>query len=214
MKAIIVIKLISITWILLYIISCKPSDSEPYYSFIETDFEFIPDNYQETGTILTFKNSMNDEIKMEVLFYIESKEYESGYGIGQPVQSESYYYDNLWIEIKLLDFFIDGQTDNFCNSIYLHITKNPNGLMTHLEIPIYEQPLCLVGGFQEYSPYLDLNVIEINGTEFSKVKILESDAYFSFFNGSQIDRLYYDFDYGIIGFDESENNVEYRLLIE
>ena len=69
-------------------------------------------------------------------------------------------------------------------------------------------------GFSGFSPFENLTQMEINETNYTKVKIIIPNDYFTFYNGSQIDKVYYDFDKGIIGFDDSQNNKEYRLINE
>lgn len=194
--------------------SCEPSDSEPYYSFSSSDYEFIAENYEDTERIYVFKNSSEDEVRIKASSYNLNKKYESGYIFGQSERTESFYYDDLWIEIELLDFSVDGVPDGHCDRIQLQIFKTPDGLRTELQIPAYVPPLCSLGGFKETSPYENLSVMEIAGTTFSKVKTITSDQYFSFYNESQIDKVYFDLDEGFIGFDESQTNTQYRLVIE
>ena len=194
--------------------SCEPADSEPYYKFSASDYGFIAENYEDTDKVHVFKNNNGSEVHLKVAFYVLSKEYESGYIFGQPNRNDSYFYDQLWIEIELLDFEIDGLPDGSCDRIQLLIFKTPEGLRTELDIPSYESPLCLLGGFKETSPYTNLSEMEIDGTIFSKVKTITSQNYFSFYNASLIDMVYFDLDHGIIGFDESQTNTQFRLVIE
>jgi hypothetical protein len=201
-------------FILCIITSCEPADSEPYYAFSTLDYEFIAENYQDTEKIYVFRNSNEEEVSISVISYTLSKKYESGYIFGQSDRGQSYFYDHLWIEIDLLDFSVDGEPDGYCDRIQLQIFKTPEGLRTELQIPAYTPPLCSQGGFKETSPYQNLSVLEINGSTFNKVKTITSDHYFSFYNESQIDKVYYDFGEGFIGFDESQTNTQFRLVIE
>lgn len=56
--------------------------------------------------------------------------------------------------------------------------------------------------------------MELNGVRYSKIKILTPNDYFTFYEGSNIDKIYYDMDNGIVGFDDSQNNLEFRLISE
>jgi hypothetical protein len=41
-----------------------------------------------------------------------------------------------------------------------------------------------------------------------------SDHYFTLYNDSKINVIYYDMEYGFIGFDDTENGLEFRLVQE
>lgn len=209
-----IMKSIFLTSIIGIMCYCEPADSEPYYKFNTSDYDFIAENYQDTDKVHVFTNDNEEEVHLKVAFYELSKEYESGYIFGQPNRTDSYFYDQLWIEIELLDFNVDGLPDGSCDRIQLHIFKTPDGLRTELDIPAYESPLCLQGGFKETSPYSNLSEMVINGEIFNTVKTITSENYFSFYNESQIDRVYFDLDHGLIGFDESQSNNQFRLVIE
>lgn len=196
------------------IASCGKENTEPYYAFDSADYEFIPNNYEEIGTIYRFRNDNNHEIRIQVLYYNFNKEFDNSYGFGQNGGGAGYFYDNLLIEIKLMDFSVDGQIDGFCDRIYIHYFKYSDELYIETEIPTYEAPTCLLDGFNDTSPFDNLSTMEIGATVFNKVKTVETNSYFSLYNDSQIDRLYFDFDHGIIGFDESQNNNQYRLVLE
>ncbi|WP_271424622.1 hypothetical protein [Aequorivita sinensis] len=199
----------------IFLVSCQPSDSEPYYNFTNSDYQFIPEQYQEIGGTFIFKNAQNEEVKIKPLFYTLNKKFESGYGFGQPTRTESYYYDDLWIEIDLLNIEIPDQPEGYCERIYIHINKSPyKGLFIDLQIPTYNEPFCGGGGFWEFSPFENLTEMVINNKTYTKVKIVTPNDYFTLYNDSHIDKVYYDMDNGIIGFDDTQNNKEFRLVIE
>ncbi|MCB0463036.1 MAG: hypothetical protein R2816_11035 [Flavobacteriaceae bacterium] len=201
--------------IVLILVSCQVTNDEPYQSFSNSDFEFIPENYQGTGTILKFINQENVEVLIEPISYNLSKEYNSGVGFGQPSNSDSYYYDDLWITLELLNVDIQNQGVDFCNKITIHINKVGDGrLSTDLGIPYYDDSFCLGNGFSGFSPYENLIQMEVNNVTYTKVKTIVPNEFFTFYNNSQIDKVYYDFDVGIIGFDDTQNNKEFRLVIE
>ena len=80
-------------------VSCQKSDDEPYKNFNSSDYDLIPEQYQEINRVFTFKNEQNDEVQIKSTFYNLNKEFESGIGFGQPV-TDSYYYDDLWIGLN------------------------------------------------------------------------------------------------------------------
>ena len=77
---------------MLLLSSCEATNDEPYYRFSNTDYDFIPINYQETTTISKYKNQENEEVQIASRFYVLSKQYNSGIGFGQPSRSEPFFY--------------------------------------------------------------------------------------------------------------------------
>ena len=59
-----------------------------------------------------------------------------------------------------------------------------------------------------------LTQMVINNKTYSKVKTITTNEYFTLYNNSHIDKVYYDMDNGIIGFDDTQNNKEFRLESE
>lgn len=197
------------------LVSCELSNDEPYQAFNNSDYQLIPEQYQDTARIFTFKNAQNDIVQMKSKYYSLNKEFESGYGFGQPTQSDSYYYDDLWIALELMDVDISNQSGDGCNEVSIHINKLGNGqILTGVSIPYYNGSYCFGNGFTEVSPFENLIEMEFNGISYTKIKIIMSDDFFTFYEGSNIDKVYYDMDYGIVGFDDSENNLEFRLISE
>lgn len=206
-------RLIIISILFSLIVSCQPSDSEAYYNFNSLDYEFIPEQYQEIGKTFIFKNAQNEEVRIKPLFYTLNKNFESGYGFGQPTQTESYYYDDLWIQIELVD--VEIPIESYCDRIVIRINKSPyKGLFVDLEIPTYNELGCYTGGLSEFFPFEGLTQMVINNKTYSKVKIVTTNHYFTLYNDSHIDKVYYDMDNGIIGFDDTQNNEEFRLVSE
>lgn len=200
--------------LVIILFSCQPSDSESYYNFKKSDYEFIPEQYKEIGKEIKFKNAQNEEVRIKPLYYTQKKEFESGHGFGQP-KSESYNYDDLWIEIDLLDMEVTNAPEGYCKRIYIHINKAPyKGLSVDLQIPAYINTFCNGGGFQEFSPFTGLTQMVINNETYSKVKIVTPNDFFTMYDGSHIDKVYYDMDKGIIGFDDTQNNKKFRLVTE
>ncbi|MBR9847425.1 MAG: hypothetical protein GYB35_15560 [Algicola sp.] len=202
-------------WILLVfiVVSCQVSNDAPYQSFSVSDYDFIPENYQASGTILKFKTQDNEEVLIETNSYMLKKEFESGISFAQSSNSESFYYDDLWISLKLLNVSsqsVDGY--DYCDRIKIHIRKVRDGsLSTQIDLPYYNGTSCGGSSFRGFSLYENLIQMNVNNATYEKVKILVPNDYFTFYDGSQIDKVYYDFDKGIIGFDDTEQNLEFRL---
>lgn len=84
-------------------------------------------------------------MRIKSKYYNLNKEFESGYGFGQPTHSASYYYDDLWIGLELLDVDISNQSRNGCNEVSIHINKFGDGrIATKLTIPYYYDMILFV----------------------------------------------------------------------
>jgi hypothetical protein len=207
--------ILAILGISVMLISCEPSDNEKYQNLNNADYQFIPEQYQNIEKVFTFKNQQNDIVQIKSSYYNLTKEFESGYGFGQPTQTESYYYDNLWIGLELMDVDVSNQNGGGCNEVSIHINKVGNGrLLTKMIIPYYDGSFCLGNGFEEFSPFENLAEMEFNGVNYSKIKIIIPNDFFTFYEGSTIDKVYYDMDNGIVGFDDTVNDLEFRLINE
>ncbi len=207
--------ILGIFGIIVLLISCETSDNEPYQNFNDADYQLIPEQYQNTEKVFRFKDQQNNIIQIRSLYYNLKKEFESGYGFGQPTQSDSYYYDNLWIGLELMDVDISNQNGGGCNEVSIHINKVGDGrLSTEMTIPYYDGTFCLGNGFQEFSPFENLIQMEFNGVIYSKIQIIIPNDFFTFYENSTIDKVYYDMDNGIVGFDDTVNDLEFRLINE
>jgi hypothetical protein len=201
---------------ILYIgfVSCSPSDKYPYYNFSNSDYEFIPEEYQETGKIFRFKNQQDEVVEIAPLFYNLKKEF-AGASFGQPNFTDYFYYDNLHIEIGLLDVAIPNKPEEYCSRIFMHFQKRRDGnLLIEARVPGYVDSSCSGKKLSETGPFKDFMQMEINGKVYNKIKIINTDEHFTFYNDSNINKVYFDFDHGIVGFDDTQNNIEFRLINE
>ncbi|MCB0458636.1 MAG: hypothetical protein R2821_01465 [Flavobacteriaceae bacterium] len=183
------------------------SDNVSYYKFTKSDYKYIPTVYKNEGKIFTYRNKDGDEVKIKSLYYtFLQKEYESGYGFGQPGIGDSFYYDELWIELELINFSIE------CNKIYIHIRKTfEKNLSTIISIPEYDGFFCLSGGFNFTSPYGNLQEINFDRQSYDKVVVINTEEFFTLHNDSKSKSIYYDFKQGIIGFDDLDGK-EWRIV--
>lgn len=68
--------------------------------------------------------------------YNLEKAFESGIAFSQPTQTASYYYDDLWIGLELLDVDVSNQIGGGCNQTPIHIHKVGDGsILTKMIIP-------------------------------------------------------------------------------
>jgi hypothetical protein len=190
--------------------SCQENDDYPYQSFSSSDYQYIPQQYKEIGKVFTFINNQNDTVKIRPKWYDLEKKFNSSWDlIVNTSQKESYYYDELWISLEILDNGNNGD----CNFISINIYKTAEGsLVADLSLPFYDEIGCLGSGFEEESPFQNLAEMVINDIQYSKVKVVNPNDYFTPYKDAKIDKVYYDMDNGIVGFDDTENALKFKLI--
>ncbi|MEW4924260.1 hypothetical protein [Algibacter sp. 2305UL17-15] len=182
-------------------------ESPRYYQFTQSNYEYIPTIYSDIGKTFKFKNQLNEEVIIEVLRYKLTKEKAGGYFTSSPL----HYYQNLEIELKVQDE--GGKTPN-CDLKRINFS-NANGsyFVCHLLSSRSPDP-CSNGSIppQKFEFPLELEVMNINGVNYNKViSVFENnEAYFS--TKYTFNKVYFDFKQGFIGFDDTENNVQFRIV--
>ena len=203
-------KIITLLFISVAIISCSLDleDDTPFYKFSNSDYEFIPTVYEEVGKVFEFENQLGSEtIHLSVLdYHIEEA---SGGGISfTQSYTENYKYQRLWITIDL-----DNLSDGGCgeNVISFSIFKNKDdSVWDKITFPTSPNP-CSGSLLWFKSPFEDFDVLAIDNRTFRKVKVINTENAFSFYDNSEIKKIYYDMKNGIIGFDDLDGK-EWRLV--
>ena len=197
-------------------ISCSLNLDEnyPYDKFSNSDFDYIPTFYREKGKIIRFKNQYDEEVRFETSIYSIDKKFYSGLNfVGNTAPSK--YYDELYINILLLDMEIEGEPDYYCQNIEITVTKKYNGDLLHqVTIPTYDNTFCTYENRQFDTPEINIEEMEINNRIYEKVIVFDtwSNNFYSLYNNSTINKVYYDLNYGIIGFDDTENSIQFRIV--
>jgi len=200
-------KLIFLLALLFSLFSCSLDlESEtPYYKFSKSDYKYIPTVYDEVGKIFTFRNQLNEEIKLEVLDYYFTKE--TGGGIGS---SESFhYYQLLTIELKVVDNNISNSN---CDLKKIRISNwGGHYIATRFNFNNAPDP-CTNGSSVEKLefPYR-FNEMRINNVNYNKVVNIFEGSGIYFHPDYSFNKVYFDFKEGIIGFDDLENN-KWRIV--
>lgn len=180
-----------------------------YYKFTAEDQEFLLSRYKEKGRITEFINQHNETVRFENSEYFINKE-----SNGSLLSSVNRYkYDKLWIQITLVD---KGRS---CATLRIQVSKrDDNSLIEHISIPSDTGISCLAAGFQFTLPdalEIPKTNLNINGKTYTDVLIFEvSDAIikqYTLYKDAQIHKVYYDLKEGVIGFDDTINNLQYRI---
>jgi len=194
----------------LFSCSLNPEEDYPYHKFSISDFDYIPTFYNEIGKITTFRNQYNEDVRFETSLYRIEKKFSNSFNfVGNTGRSS--YYDELYINILLLDMEIDEFQNYYCQDIEIKITKKYNGDLLHiLSFPNYDG-FCF--GFVKIfeTPQRNTEEVIINDKAYKKVIIFDVGS-ITFYNNSTIHKVYYDLKHGIIGFDDTENDIQFRIV--
>jgi len=191
--------------------------SPPYYQFIEEDLDKLLT--YEVDQIITYKNENNEERKYIVTSVeTEKEDYGCCATFGPPSPYTVFYY----YDIKKIEF---QKFPNGGDYWYYYFTRKPPfvsepDVISKFYGSINEFPFWngqLSDGDYSYINYysvIDYNqtpiLMEVNGHEFSKVHIVNSDN--PDIDNSNVNVIYFDEVEGIIGFDDLENN-KWRIVI-
>ena len=189
----------------LFLFSCDVNlngdENTHHYNFNSTDYRYIPTIYNKIGKEIIFKNELNEKIKLEVLEYNITVVQGGGIRESEPLHT----YEKLKIELKVAD------SDLGCDFKTILITKWGGKLITRIITRTSTDPCS---GFEMTEklefPY-EISSMQIENTLFDKVVtiFIDSQPYFS--SIYSFDKVYFDFKNGIIGFDDTKNNLNYRL---
>ncbi|MGK0308644.1 MAG: hypothetical protein ACI8RP_001608 [Urechidicola sp.] len=204
--------LLILTLIIITFCSCENDfdifGGKDYYKFTSSDNEYLFKNYKNIGEIKKFTNQNNETFEIEVQDYRIDKE---STGLLSP--GELYYYEQLVILLKLKD------VNSNCNTITILVTKNKDGtLWTKITIPSFDRNSC--GGiiyYYKHPEQIEYEIIELNigNKSYKNVLVFEADPpltkHLTFYENSTIDKVYFDLNEGIIGFDDINNDLKFRL---
>ena len=201
--------------LLISLMACSVKDDTKHYKFSNSDYNFIPTVYSEEGQVFTYRNQLNEEVQVEVSYYNKTRESGGGLSFSQGYQGELFYYEVLSIGLRFLEANVEGFPDGYCNTFQIRISKTAfETIFYKVSIPSYENNTCYGNGFNFGSPFEDLQLFEINDNVFGNVRVFHTNRAPNFYEDSAIDIVYFDLKNGILGFDDTTNNLQYRLVLD
>ncbi|WCO01110.1 hypothetical protein [Psychroserpens ponticola] len=199
--------------------SKNPFENLTYYKFTNDDNSNLLLNFNLDNSII-YKNQDGETIVFEVKDYLKNK---STYSKGSFLSNSSieyYRFDQQQLILSLVDLpYLSNQIEvkherhplNFNPNIYPH-KKKASSFNSYIEFPFWNGYL----GDDEYdiTIILDYNIqvtsMSFNNTTYNNVRIIESGNTETI--NPQLDYprnvhiLYYDTEYGVIGFNDLEGN--------
>lgn len=182
------------------------NETVPYYKFSNSDSEYLLNSVYPINSIINFKNQNNEILSFKVISKEKTRKEES--------------YGTFWGSYSSLMYYYDSQT------IFLKsITENDENAFLKLEVYKGSSGNVL-GGFYfykwngYYQGYYKNNEnynlitepkisLQINNLTYNKVIVIDSDHtdfYTTANYTANVNKMYYDINYGIIGFDDLSNN--------
>lgn len=193
------------------LVSCEIEARAPYYRFSKSNYKHIPTVYKNIGKKFMFKNQLNEEVKMEVLDCLLTKESGGGINFTQPY-TEQHYYQLLTIKLKVVD---ENTFVSNCDFKTIQVFKSRNNYMgTRFNFSNAPNPCDNGGSIVKLEFPYDMGEMNINSIVYDKVVTLFNNHNIFFHCNYFIDKIYFDFKHGIIGFDDTENNIEFRIINE
>ena len=219
----IVIIFISVIFFLQCTTEEEVDDYHTYYKFTDDDYKNIISYDYNLNDILTYQNQFGEQLNFKVV-YSETKkrgQYQSGF-FGS---SLSYYYDGKIIRLECLENITDvnlsGHNDELINYMFL---KGHERLKSGLNFPMWNvSSSSFLEEMQNSISFVlwnDYNTqrqeMNINGHLFSNVIIINSESNSLLYPNSillpnNVNEIFYDFDFGIIQFNDIENK-QWKLI--
>jgi hypothetical protein len=208
-----IVKVLLLLTSLLVIYSCEPEidifGGNEHFKFSASDEQYLFKEYNKVGEIREFINENNRIVNVEIERYQIERE---SSGFLSP--GKMYYYDNLVIILKLTE--INSDT---CNKIIVSISKSKEGkLGCSISIPTSTENSCGGVKFQYKIPEpieYEINEMKIGNITYENVINLDGteslQKYLTFFEESEVNKVYFDLKKGIIGFDDSISNSKFRI---
>ncbi|MEZ4817304.1 MAG: hypothetical protein R2776_04960 [Flavobacteriaceae bacterium] len=187
---------------LVFFIGCTPNTDVAFYEFNEEDYAFLPTVYENTQQAV-FRNQLDEEITIKVFRYAISKERVGGISLSG---NSSPLVD---VNKLLLDFTVEG---DHCSKFYLSFYKRESTVYSRFDLATGGVPCEIREVFQFETPYSNLQNMSIGNKIYDKVLIIETQNPSSFSQNYNLTKLYFDLKFGFIGFDDTQNNINYRIV--
>lgn len=210
------------------LICCNNDDGNgidyPYYEFDETDTELLINYEYDIGEIITYENQNGEQLNFKVIFNETSKvgEYSLGTfsGGGGLLQS---YYDSKIVRLEIIENQDYGR-EGLVNYIF---SNSQNLFKIGVNFPLWNiSSAAFIDELDNRSNIFPTDLASepltqmiVNGHLFERTIAIDSESedineissYGTLI--SNVNKLYYDYDFGIIQFDDMEGN-EWKLNLK
>ncbi len=197
------------------LVSCSQDDTDyidpsvDYYKFSAADKKNLIDSSVKEGKTITYKNQRNESLSYQVAYkYIARRE--NGHGTFSGGNFLMNYYDEQYTQMQLTT-----DTDNYAD-LQISIVKTSNsGMKIDFNFNLWNVNGYAFGSDDRLHFFFPQNgtPMTVNGTEYKKVVTLQSGS--NEVNpgdpNARVNKLYYDINKGIIGFDDIDGS-QWRIV--
>ena len=181
-------------------------DKLPYYKFTEEDKAYLPTVYSKLNEEKKYISKDGNTLSTKTLRYDFAKNRRGNLKYSIP----PHFFDKLDIELTAQN------TNDSCNTIKISFHKNESGVVNSwIEFPSNRHPHCIRVYYTFELPEEKDSVTSIminNKTYHHVLNFVHSHYPFNIGNNTQIDKVLYDLKEGIIGFDDTKNDIQFRLV--
>jgi hypothetical protein len=196
-------------------------DKHTYYKFSNSDYELIIKYNYVPNQIITYQNQFGEQLHFKVISNEIKKygQYSSSFAYGG--SSLDYYYDNKTIRLEV----IENQSNNVYDLVIYNFSKSEGIFKNALNFPILNVSNSTF--YDEIDRPFNISLysfnnsfktpLNINNHTFNRVIIYESNnnSILPIYHGGilekNINKVYYDYDFGIIQFDDI-NGKQWKVL--
>ena len=189
---------------LLIIISCDRvplfQEERTDYKFSQADFQFIPTLYKIPNLTNIYKSNLGDTIKLQNAFYNQTEEivYSSS------SLTKVTHYDNIKIQLNWLPISV-------CNNMTLNISKGLNNVLGYTFVFWSNQNGCN-GISYSFNSSDTFKKIQLGGVNYNYLTEMKFNGfYLTTYNLKKLDKVYYDLEKGLIGFENTQTNELYLI---
>ena len=213
--------LINVILLVFFTNSCSKENNDDvvtYYKFVESDKNNIINYNYIPNQIITYENQFGEKLHFKVISNTTKKfgDYSSGTFSGGGGILES-YYDSKIIRLEI----VENQANFIGEQVIYIFSKSENNFKNGIKLPIWnieentffdeiDRPYNVNLKNLNNSSKIEMN---INGHLFQKVVEINSGSNIElpiyFYGGilpNNINKLYYDFEFGIIQFNDVDGN--------
>ena len=219
------IKLLLLNIGLIFIVGCVTDnklDSEPYYQFNTEDEQLLIKYNFVPNQIIVYENQFNEQLNFKVISNVRTKlkNYSKGtFSGGSGILQNYYDSDIIRMEILqnedyedygLINYVFSKNSDNFNNGINLPMWNISN----FTSIDEIQNPTNII--MTDFNTQIKTQMT-INNHLFENVIIIESESDEVYLNSSygtikkNVNKVFYDYDFGIIQFNDIEGK-EWKLI--
>ncbi len=212
---------------ILFLASCSiedqiKDDGKTYYRFSSSDYNLMIKYNYYPNQIITFQNQFGEQLHFKVISNTLEKSGMYSSSFAYPSSLLEYYYDNKSIRLKI----VENNTNNYEDYLVIYHFSISEGVFKNgINLPIWNvfDPSFIDELQNPVDIYLRnfnnsfRNQLNINGHLFNKVVMINSNSntISTSFSGGILERnvnkIYYDYDFGIIQFDDV-NGKQWKVL--